>query len=141
MQAALALLSLVTSLVSSGLAVLSVAPILRSLPLKSAYFPATPIQNLNYGELLAFVAVVLTLAFSIGLIHGLAFGRSCSRFVFVAALTPVIPTCLGFGAVTMGMGLLIGLPIVVAYGIAVRRGARSGAQIREQCSEGSGHAV
>jgi hypothetical protein len=130
MRVALALLSLVTSLISSGLAVLSVVPIVRSLPLRAAYFPATPILNLNYGELLAFVVVVLTLAFSIGLMHGLAFGKNCSRFLFVAALFPVIPTWLAFGAVTVGMGLLLGLPIVVAYGLAVRRGARSGEEIR-----------
>jgi hypothetical protein len=142
MRFALALLSLVTCAVSSGLAVLSVAPILRRLPLQSEYFPATPIQNLNYGELLAFVAVVLTFAFSIGLVHGLAFGRHCSRFVFVAALIPVVPTWLAFGAVTVGMGLLLGLPIVVAYGIAVRKGTRSGEKIHDgHCFRGGRHSA
>jgi energy-coupling factor transporter transmembrane protein EcfT len=125
MRFALALLSLVTSFISSGLALLAVAPILRSLPLGAEYFSATPIHGLTYGELLAFIAIFLTSAFSIGLVHGLAYGKSCSRFVFVAALIPVITAWLSFTAVTMGIGLLA-LPVVLAYGIAVRRGARRG---------------
>ena len=133
MRFALAILSLVTSLISSGLTILSVAPILRSLPAGVGYFPATPIQNLNYGELLAFLIVVLGLAFGVGLVHGLAFGRHCSRRVFVAALIPVIPTWLAFGAVTVGMGLLLGLPVVVAYGVAVWKGARIGVGINARC--------
>lgn len=130
MRFLLAVLSFGTSFVSSALAVLAVAPILRSLPLGAAYFPATPIRGLTYGELVGFVAVVLALAFCIGLVHGAVFGKSSSRFVLVAALIPVIPTWLGFAAVTMGMGLFA-LPIVVAYGVAVWKGSRTGEQVHD----------
>jgi hypothetical protein len=131
MRFLLALLSLATALISSIIAVFTVAPLLDRLPVGRAYFPDTPIHGLTYGEIFATVGIVALLGFVIGVLHGLIYGKGHLKQVCTGALVPVVLSWLGFATATMGMGFFA-LPIVVIYGLTVAKGMRKGEQLKDR---------
>lgn len=121
--------SVMTSFVSSCIAMIFANRLLDVLPVGKAYFSDTPLHGLTYGEFFATLIIIFSFAYGIGLSHGFLCGERYLRMIPIIAAIPLFIMTLALAAVTLGMGL-IALPIVLAYGAIVAYGAKQGGRLR-----------
>ncbi|MEC4717685.1 hypothetical protein RY831_00820 [Noviherbaspirillum sp. CPCC 100848] len=126
----------ITSFISSWFAMFLIDRLLDVLPVGKAYFPDTPIHGLTYGELFATLAIILSSAYAIGLLHGFLYGERHSRLLSLTAAAPLFIMMQALAAATLGMGL-IALPIVVAYGTIVAYSMKRGGRRKQGHHHGS----
>lgn len=124
------LLTAVTSLFGTYIAINFTVDLLKVLPVGLDYFAATVIGGLTYGEVVSALLSLLSFAFFIGLAHGYFFRKADVKAVPVFACLPLLTLIFAVAAATLGAALIT-LPVVFIYAMTVRYGVHKGARLKK----------